>query len=668
MKNCLFRRNRIFILITFFMFTTGVLYAQPLSSRIASYDISVTLDPDEKLLNGDMVLTWKNPSQDTIYELQFHMYLNAFKNTESTFSKDSGGQLRGVSVNTSDPKVWGWVDIESMETAEGFNLTPFMRFIQPDDNNDKDRSVLAVTLSEPVLPEETLVLKIKFTSKLPRIFARTGYSGDFYLVGQWFPKIGVYEPAGMRYSTEGQWNCHQFHGNSEFYANFGVYEVDITLPESFIVGATGILQNRVDHEDGTKTLSYLAEDVVDFAWTASPFYRVFEDQWNDVQIRVYLQPEHYQLARRHSYAVKAALDYFDQHLGTYPYPIISVIDPPLHAMGAAGMEYPMFITAGSLWGLPDEVRGTELVTIHEFGHNYFMAILATNEFEEAWLDEGMNSYYEARIMDFTYGVNTSFVGAKVFHIGDVEYQRLSYATSTNPKVAEIYRAAWEYPQGGYGTMSYNKPATMLATLERLVGIETMNEIMKTYYERWKFKHPCTDDYLAIVNEVVTKNHGTKFGDNMDWFFEAFLYGSDVCDYRVRSISYREKDPPHGIHEINGNKMIYEESDFETTQYISRIVLERLGEIIIPLEVLIRFDNGDELLETWWDASRTREFRYERPERIESVQIDPDMKILMDINIRNNSKTFKPDHKGLWKMTLKFLFLLQNAMMQLSLFT
>jgi hypothetical protein len=668
MKKQLFQSVLPFGLMVFALFFMSKTHGQPLSPRIANYDISVSLDPGEKLLDGDMWLSWTNASMDTIFELQFHMYLNAFKNTESTFWKDSGGQLRGASVNTSDPKVWGWVDILEMETRDGHDLTPNMRFIQPDDQNRKDQSVLAVELDEPVFPGSTLDLNIRFQSKLPRIFARTGYSGDFFLVAQWFPKIGVYEPAGMRYAETGQWNCHQFHGNSEFYANFGVYKVDITIPAEYTVGATGMLTNKTDHDNGTKTLSYIAEDVVDFAWTASPVYMVHEDQWRDVQIRVYLQPEHYYMAKRHSDAVKAALEYFDQYLGPYPYPIISIVDPPIHGMGAGGMEYPMFITAGSVWGLPEEVRATEMVTIHEFGHNYFMGILATNEFEEAWMDEGMNSYFEARIMDHTYGETTSFVGARGFHFGDVEYQRLAYTASGNPKIAESYRNAWEYPHGGYGTMSYNKPATMLGTLERLVGEDTMNEIMMTYFDRWKFKHPCTNDFIDIVNEVVTARHGNTFGDQLDWFFDPFLYGSDICDYKARSIRNQKLEPPEGIHEVSGNKMTYKEIEYESTLYRSRVILDRLGEVVMPVEVLVTFDNGDEILEKWWNNDRTMEFAYERPEKIVSVQVDPEHKILMDVNFQNNGLTVDPDHRGLWKLALKFFFLLQNALMNVSLFT
>ena len=213
--------------------------SQALSSRIANYDMKVKLDPVEKIVDGTMTLEWKNPSQDTIRELRFHMYLNAFKNNRSTFWKESGGQLRGQSVDTKDPKIWGWVDILSLKTLEGNDLTNSIQFVQPDDDNSDDQTVAAVKLENPVLPGGSLTLNIEFRSKLPKIFARTGFSDNYFLIGQWFPKIGVYEPAGMRYAEKGQWNCHQFHANSEFYANFGVYRVEITVPEKFVVGATG---------------------------------------------------------------------------------------------------------------------------------------------------------------------------------------------------------------------------------------------------------------------------------------------------------------------------------------------------------------------------------------------------------------------------------------------
>ena len=653
------------MMIVFALLPSLQAFPKKLSPRYTTYRIDAKLDPETKIVNGKMVLTWKNPSEDTVSTLQFHMYLNAFKNTESTFIKESGGQLRGQRIDKSDTLSWGWIDIGKMENEQGEDLVPRMRFIHPDDDNVNDRSVVEVTLDKPVLPYDSIVLKIDFISKLPKVFARSGFNNNFFLVAQWFPKPGVYEPAGMRYAKKGQWNCHQYHAHSEFYANFSKYDVNITVPQDYVVGAVGALASDKDNGDGTITYRYIANDVVDFAWTASPLFEVVEDTWKDVKIKILLQPEHAYLAERHTRSVKEALEYFNEHLGKYPYSTITVVDPPIAASGAGGMEYPTFITAGSFWGIPDEVRLIEMVTIHEFGHNYFMGLLATNEFEEAWMDEGFNTWFEGRIMDHFYGEKTSFIGFKRFHFGDGEMQRTGYTTMPNPKVAEVYRYAWQYPAGGYSLMSYNKTATWMMTLQGLVGDETMDEIMKTYFERWKFKHPCANDFIAIVNEVVKKRHGDEFGENMDWFFDEVLYGSDVCDYKLAVIKNKRVRKPQGILDS-----IIAESDTSANGerlYSSKVIVYRLGEVIMPEEVLIHFDNGDEVVEKWDGRSRTKEFSYERPEKILWAKVDPEEKIKIDINFMNNGKTTEPRKSVAWKNMTSFLFLLQNIIQTIIFF-
>jgi hypothetical protein len=651
-------------------FVSVPLYGQdrPLSPRYTQYKMEVRLDPVTKVIDGKMILDWKNPSADTVQEIQFHLYLNAFKNTRSTFIKESGGALRGMKMDKKDSLVWGWTDILKMQTAGGDDLTGAIRYIHPDDHNAEDQTVIAVTLPRPVMPHDSIRLLIDFRSKLPKIFARTGYSHDYFLVAQWFPKPGVYEPAGMRGREKGGWNCHQFHAHSEFYANFSVYRVKITLPQQYVVGAVGELKDEKDNGDSTKTLTWLAEDVVDFAWTASPRFRVVEDQWRDVKIRALLQPEHYAQAARHTESLKAALDFFDKHLGPYPYHTATIVDPPLAGSGSGGMEYPTFFTAGCVWKMPEEIRLTEMVTIHEFGHTYFMGILATNEFEEAWMDEGMNTWFETRIMDATYGEKTSFVGFKNFHFGDLESQRLGYTTLPNPKIAEVARTAWGYPAGGYGVMSYNKPTTWLETLRRLVGDETMEDIMKTYYDRWKFKHPCGKDFIAVVNEVVKKHHGDEFGEDMDWFFDEMLYGSDVCDYSLYSIRNKKVRPPLGIHDVDGKKVLYRsEKDAGDTLYRSQVTVARLGEMIMPVEVLIRFSDSTEVTERWDGRARTTIFTFEKPAKVIWARVDPQEKILVDINLQNNSRTTKRSRAVVWKYALKYLYSLQHLMLTLSSF-
>ena len=205
------------------------------------------------------------------------------------------------------------------------------------------------------------------------------------------------------------------------------------------------------------------------------------------------------------------------------------------------------------------------------------------------------------------------------------------------------------------------------TLEGLVGIETMNRIMKTYFERWKFKHPCALDFIAIVNEIVKQEYGNKYGDDMNWFFDQVLYGSDICDYKLAGIINKKVKPPKGIHELNSEKMSFNLDDYDSDMFASKVIIHRLGEVIMPVEILVHFDNGDELRENWDGKSRTKEFSYERPEEVVWAMIDPEEKIKIDLNMMNNGITTKPVKEVSWKYAAKFLFIIQNIMQTLSLF-
>lgn len=622
-------KKHILFIIFLFSFLNVVSNTKPLSNRIANYDISVKIDPEKHTLNGKETLVWTNTSTDYISELQFHLYLNAFKNKNSTFMKESGGQLRGEMMDAKNKENFGWIDIISMKVRNGEYLTSKIKFIQPDDLNENDQTVLSVLLSHPLAPNESLTLDINFKARLPKVFARTGYVGDFYLVGQWFPKIGVYEPAGMRFAKRSAWNCHQFHADSEFYADFGTYRVEMTVPKNFVLAASGVFQDEKTNKDDTKTISYRADDVHDFAWTISPRFEVSERQWKHVKIKAVMQPEHSGSTERYFQSAIAALEYFQKHLGKYPYEVLTLVDPPIQAAGSSGMEYPTFITCGeTFWGLPNGIRSPEVVTIHEFGHQYFQGMLASNEFEESFLDEGFNQYYEGRIMDATYGKG-SLINLFGFKLNDSESPRIAYISMKNIKISEIFRKSWEYPKGTYGTLTYMKTATMLQTLENLIGTKVMDEVMHTYFIKWRFKHPSVKDFVAIVNEIAPKSTNYKYGKNFDWYFEQTLYKAPDFDYEVR--------------EINQNQC----------------TIKRLGDMIIPTEILVKFIDGKEELISWNGEDYSKVLKFEKP--ISSVAIDPKNKILFDLNLNNNSRTLEQSSYPFVKYAMKIMFWVQNLM-------
>jgi len=647
--------KRLFFLI--FILLSGYLpgksqtiFKEPLSPRQTYYRIGATLDDSAKIVNGEMSAYWVNLSKELVPDIQLHMYLNAFSSSNSTFYKESGASPGN---KESD---FGWIDIKKLTDRRGRDLTPFMEYISPDDGNADDRTVLKIRLPQSASPGDTVFLNISFESKLPSRIERTGYNDDYFFVAQWFPKFGVYEPAGMRYSLKGGWNCHQFHANSEFYSNHSVYDVSITLPKKYIVGSGGLLIRETDIDSDNKTLIYRAEDIVDFAWTAWPGYSVVNDKWKDINITFLFPAERKNQVERQFKAVKNALEFFEGRVGPFPWPHLTFVDPPAKGAGSGGMEYTTIFTSSSAFLMPSFLRFPETATIHEFGHSYFMGIMASNEFEEPWLDEGLTSFWEARIVDNYYGANSGMIDLPYFKLADKAIARSSYIGSGSRQVISNNEYSWNYPHGTYGMMSYNKASTWLFTLMGIVGEETTDEIFREYYRKWSFRHPSGKDFINTVNEVVTRLNGDKFGPDMNWFFDQTLYGTGICDYKVSGFTNNRTGKAFGRNMLPDT--LSEDFPLNDSLYYSVVNLVRTGEIMLPVEVLIHFNNGEEIMEYWDGKSRYKDFKYEDKPKILWVKIDPEYKITMDVNYVNNSMTDKPDRLPLKIMTNKLVLFLE----------
>lgn len=613
---------KIFLSILFLI--TYNLFAQK-SNRIANYEITVSLNPKTKILLGSELLKWTNTSKKSINELQFHLYLNAFKDENSTFMKESGGQLRGNKIEKNEIRNFGNIELNSLKIRNGENLLPKIKFIQPDDLNEKDKTVISVALSKPIAPNESITLDINFTAKLPKIFARTGWSkGDYFLTGQWFPKIGVLE-------ENGEWNCHQFHAHSEFFADFGVYNVKITVPENYIIGSSGIKISEKKNKNSSKTHHYLAEDVHDFAFTASPHFKVFRKIHKGIILDAYMQPEHSAQVERYFESVINAINYLEKNIGKYPYKTLTMVDPPLAALGSGGMEYPTLITCGSYWGIGKWGKLAEVVTIHEFIHQYFQGMLASNEFEESWLDEGFTQYIEGKIMDESYP-NGSQINILGFTLNDLASSRAGYVSLTNPEISQIYRKSWEYPSGTYGVLTYQKTATWLKTLEGLLGEKAMHEVLKTYFERWKFKHPTAQSFIDVVNELINKRTD---GKNMDWFFKQVLFEAPICDYAVTNL--KNETIKNGT---SGN-----------------FTVQRLGDMIMPTDIKIVFADKTSQIIHWDGKDKAKKFQLKK--KIKFVKIDPETKNWMDLNLINNSLSTQDHPLFATKYATKMLFWVQQ---------
>ncbi|MCC3374994.1 M1 family metallopeptidase [Cohnella sp. REN36] len=561
-----------------------------LSNRLTEYHISVRLEDDGTLM-GEQTLSWKNPGRKIVSDLYLHLYPNAFS-PGSTFLSESGGQLRGVKMQ---PGGEGAITLTELTTDEGETLLPRVHYVQPDDGNVKDRTLATLRLPEAVRPGQTVTLKMKFTVKLPQVFARMGKAGDFVMAGQWFPKVAVYETVGTRgRATEG-WNLHQYHGDSEFYSDFGIYSVKIDVPDTHIVAATGFQTKTASAKNGRKVYQFYADDVHDFGWAASPRFTTVEDSFSSVgvpgvRIKLYLDPQHKDLADRYMHAAKSALAKLGAWYGDYPYTTLSVIVPPADAEGAGGMEYPTLVTAAAA---KDDRPGYDLerTLVHEIAHQYWYGIVATNEFEEAWLDEGFTSYTEDKLMSSIYGVSSNTP------------LEASYLTHPEP----LKRDAWQYGSSNrYAENVYMRGKLVLKAIEAKVGESAMNKIMRAYFQKYRFRHPGSAEFQKVV-ESVTKD---KWND----FFQAYVYRGEMADFAVDSIRTLPAD--------KGG-------------YQSLVVLRRNGGSAQPVTVLFHFADGTAVRKTWDGVQNHVQLELKHAVPLDYVAVDPMYDIVLD-NYRFNN--------------------------------
>ncbi len=636
--------------------------APPLSPRNASYAISARLDPGSRTLTGDELLTWRNTSQRPAATLQFHLYYNAWRNTRSTWMRERAG--REPALSRRPEADWGWIDLTSLRViprgGTPADLLTRAAFIAPDDGNRDDRTVLEVALDRPVAPGETVNIQIGWSSRVPRTFARTGVRGDFYFLGQWFPKIGVLEDRG--------WNTHQFHSATEFFADFGSYDVRLTVPKEWTVGATGLERERRDEADGTTTHRYTQDDVHDFAWTTSPRFiertATIEPAGRPpISLRLLLQPEHAAQAGRHIEAARVALARYGDWFGPYPYSHLTIVDPAWQS-GARGMEYPTLVTAGTQWLSPRDVTTPESVVVHETGHQFFYGVVASNEFEDAWMDEGINTYADNRVIEAAFSPNYY---SKRYFGGFIPWVFRDFPVHRPLDRLPGYRAAagndvpatptFRYWPRTAPAITYNKTALWLSTLERLIGWPTMQQVMATYYSRWSFRHPKPDDFFAVVNEVS--------GRDLTWFFDEVYRGAGSFDYAVQSLqSARDTDRGY-VGEGGARKFT---SSDERPGYVTTVVARRRGEGVFPVDVRVVLEDGQEIRWHWDGRDAWKQFVANTPVRAASAEIDPDRVLLLDVDTTNNSIALAPrTDAAARKWSLAWMIWLQDHLMTYGFF-
>jgi len=695
------------------------------SARVVSYTIRARLDPAARTVTGDMDLVWRNPTGEPVDHLYFHLYLNAF--TEgSTYLREREQAGRGPRRTREHA---GSIRVVSMQREDGAELWTEKRreFVAPDDGNERDRTLARVALPAPVAPGDSLALRVRFRSRLPRVLRRTGWAGDpddpddlFFMVAQWFPKIAV---ASRGEDGEPRWNAHQFHLDTEFFSDYGTYLVSLTVPEGYVVGATGrATAAPTKADDGGVTWVFRQQDVHDFAWAASPHFVVEEYAWDaagflasldedrpemakrlrdlerrtamhlgrpveelrpaqSIAVRLLLQPDHAgEVAARFSRALGAALFCCGLWYGAYPYETLTLVDAPAGGPAAGGMEYPTLVTVRGDRLAPDYATRMERVTIHEFGHQYSYGLVGTNEFEEAWLDEGFTSFTDARVFEEAYGPRVSRTRYRPFH---TPFLRPFAAPRIYPRVAKLLAldawlgrapVPWRAPDSlaaaparnplfdylrempalhlpsrvpvpaplpardwwlrarshdamampgwrfasrrDYAVNAYGKPTVFLYCLRGLMGEAVFDRALRAYAEEHRFGHPTTGDALAVL---------AKHAPHVDGFLRAMTDGAARLDAAILSADQRER---------------------EDGRWAWTVRVQRRGRLPVPLEVRVDGETA------WrWPAGlardTTRTFRTVRDRPMEVVRLGPDWLRHVDGRLANNARVVgaRPDRRA-----------------------
>lgn len=494
------------------------------------YTMDIEMNAEEHQFHGKQTLVFENNSPDDLDRLFYHLYFNAFQpgsmmDVRSRTIKDPDDRV-GSRIEGLSPEEIGYHKINSL-TMNGV-AQPYTI----------ENTILEVQLTQPIKAGEKVTLVMDFDSQVPLQIRRSGRDskeGIEFSMSQWYPKLAEYDKDG--------WHPNPYVGR-EFYGIWGDFKVNITMDESYVIGGTGILENE-STQNGKKTWNFKAENVHDFVWAADPDYvHDVIDGPNGMKIHFYYEdkPAIANTWKAVQPAAVKAFELFNKYFGEYPYEKYSVIQG-----GDGGMEYPMatLITGERSIG---SLTGTML---HEMGHTWYQMLLATDEAQYPWMDEGFTTFA------------STFVQAQMndepaFNPHKRSMQGVMYMANSDDQEPISTHADFYHTNRNYGLSSYSKGATFMWQLQNIVGEEAFWKGMLTYFDKWSFKHPHPRDFIKIMED--------ESGMVLDWYLENWVGTTNTIDYGVYNVEAKDN--------------------------ATLITLENAGEMPMPLEVMVTYKNGD----------------------------------------------------------------------------
>lgn len=514
----------------------------------AEYEMDINMNVETNQYSGKQTLTYFNNSPDELNKVFYHLYFNAFQ-------PGSMMDVRSLTIEDPDPRVSDRISKLTPE-EEGWIRIKSLKMNGKELSFDMEGTILEVKLNEPIRPGKKAVFEMTWDAQVPLQVRRSGRDnaeGIEYSMSQWYPKMCEYDAQG--------WHANPYVGR-EFHGVWGDFEVNITIDENYIIGATGVLQNaneigygyapeekvKRNSMNGKLTWEFKAEDVHDFVWAADPDYiHEMAEVPNGPTLHFFHQDnEEYNgnWQELKEFAVKA-FEFLSAEFGEYPYPQYSVIQG-----GDGGMEYPMAtLITGSR-----SLRSLVGVTVHEAAHSWYQGVLATNEALYEWMDEGFTSYATSVTMNHLFPSPDNAMHKYAYQ----GYLGIVRDGGENPLSTHADHYETNY---AYGVAAYSKGQVLLAQLGYIIGEENRDKGLKQYFDDWKFKHPTPNDFKRVMEKVS--------GIELDWYFEYFVNSTRSIDYSIAEVRERQ----------------------ETTY----VTLERKGQMPMPLDIMVTLRDGSQIM-------------------------------------------------------------------------
>lgn len=574
------------------------------------YTMDVNMNVDNYHYSGSQKLVYTNNSPDTLHHVFYHLYYNAFQ-------PGSEMDVHSRNLPDPDPRVEDRINKLDEDEIGYLKLENSKQDGQPIEGKTVG-TIYQMKLDKPLLPGEKTTLTLDFKGQVPVQIRRAGRNNEEDIalsMSQWYPKLAEYDYEG--------WHADPYIAR-EFHGVWGDFDVKITIDSDYTVGGSGYLQDpnkighgyqdnpdkNVKHNKDKLTWHFIAPKVHDFMWAADPDYkhdRLKTDDGETTLHFLYKDKERVEKDwKKFEKDAKKLYDYYTSHIGPYPYDQYSFIQG-----GDGGMEYAM---STLILGDKEDYGSLLGTAAHEFAHSWFQFVLATNESEHPWFDEGFTTYISTRFMNEVYQDEPK---DHPFIDSNKHYAKLAKSGQEDPQTthADRYKT-----NTNYSISSYTKGAIFLNQLGYVIGKDNLGKTLKRYYNEWQFKHPTPNDFIRVAEKVS--------GAELRWYLNDWTRTTNTIDYAIQ--------------------------DVEKNSDGTKVTLKRRGQMPMPLDITVTYSDDStedyyiplqmmywnkpdagKVQDDWAWAYPTYDFTIDRPKsEISKIEIDPSQR-MADVNRVNN---------------------------------